>query len=282
MVGGSTRTLALLLFEDATSDGSNINPFFLRMIGSIARACASEGYDLLLSFQQIGEDWYAHYEEAHRADGLILLGYGDYTRSRQNLEKLAESGAHFVLWGPVIEGQPGISLGCDNFQGGLEATRHLLARGCRNIAFVGTRSDHAPEFQARYRGHLAALAEAGIDPNDEAQVHAESSELEGAEGAAHILSTLADVDALFCASDMIAIGAMNHLRSAGRDVPGDIAVMGFDDIGAAAYSNPPLSTMRQDTIAAGEAIVATLLNRVNGGDASPDLLVPQLILRDSA
>lgn len=279
---GSTRTLALLLFEDATADGSNINPFFLRMIGSIARACATRGYDLLLSFQQAGEDWYAHYEEAHRADGLILLGYGDYTRSRDNLEKLAASGAHFVLWGPVIAGQPGISIGCDNHTGGLEGTRHLLAQGCRHIAFLGTNSNRAPEFKGRFEGYGAALAEAGITAPPHAQANAASSELAGSEGMAAILAAYPEVDAVFCASDLIAIGAIDYLRQQGRAVPGDIRVLGFDDIGAAAYCNPPLSTLRQDTLKAGEMIVEKLLQQVAGeGSCDSALLHPELVVRES-
>lgn len=278
---GSTRTLALLLFEDATSDGSNINPFFLRMIGSIARACATRGYDLLLSFQQAGEDWYAHYEEAHRADGLILLGYGDYTRSRHNLEKLAESGAHFVLWGPVIEGQPGVSVGCDNVRGGREAAEHLLGQGRKHIAFIGTNSEHAPEFKGRFEGCAAALESAGISHSAGAQVNAESSEMDGSEGMARILADYPEVDAVFCASDLIAIGAINYLQQQGKAVPGDISVVGFDDIGAAAYCNPPLTTLRQDTLKAGELIVEKLLGMVTNGEASSELLRPELIIRDS-
>ena len=71
-------TLALLLFEDPTEDESNINPFFLSMLGSITRACARHHHDLLVSFQQLSDDWHADYEDSMKADGLILLGYGDY------------------------------------------------------------------------------------------------------------------------------------------------------------------------------------------------------------
>ena len=73
-----SHTIALLLFEDRTTDDSMINPFFLSMLGSITRAAAKEGYDLLVSFQQLTENWHSEYEVASRADGLILLGYGDY------------------------------------------------------------------------------------------------------------------------------------------------------------------------------------------------------------
>ena len=84
--GRLTGTLALLFFEDPTPDDSHINPFFLSMLGSITRACAQQGYDLLISFQQFSTDWHADYADSKKADGIILLGYGDYLAYRARLE----------------------------------------------------------------------------------------------------------------------------------------------------------------------------------------------------
>ncbi|HBC51376.1 MAG TPA: LacI family transcriptional regulator, partial [Stenotrophomonas maltophilia] len=150
-------TLALLFFEDPTNDDSLINPFFHSMLGSITRACALLGQDLLVSFQQLSTDWQADYEDSNKADGIILLGYGDYHESRDRLQRLVEQGTHFVRWGAALPGQPGVSIGSDNFQGGHDITPHLLLQGCRRIAFLGHASSHYPEFQERYRGHVAAL-----------------------------------------------------------------------------------------------------------------------------
>ncbi|MEO0998835.1 MAG: LacI family DNA-binding transcriptional regulator, partial [Pseudomonadota bacterium] len=101
-----SRTLALLLFQDPTTDDSNINPFFLSMLGSITRAAAAVDYDVLVSFQQLSNHWHARYEISNRADGIILLGYGDYVSYGEKLEALAEADAHFIIWGPIIEDQP--------------------------------------------------------------------------------------------------------------------------------------------------------------------------------
>src|SRR3954464_3008694 len=100
-----SNTLALLLFEDPTPDDSQINPFFLSMLGSITRASARQGYDLLISFQQLSKDWQQDYEDSRKADGIILLGYGDYEEYRPRLERLIERGAHFVRWGSATEGE---------------------------------------------------------------------------------------------------------------------------------------------------------------------------------
>ena len=128
-----TQTLALLLFEDPTTDDSQINPFFMAMLGNITRAAARRKYDVLLSFQQLSDDWHLEYEASNRADGIILLGYGDYLNYSDKLQKLVESEAHFVMWGPTIEGQEIHSVGCDNERGALDAVNHLLSLGRRKI-----------------------------------------------------------------------------------------------------------------------------------------------------
>ena len=87
-----SKTLALLLFEDPTSDDSQINPFFLSMLGHITRYAASKKYDVLVSFQQLSEDWLSEYQSSNRADGIILLGYGNYRSSADKLQKLVDEG----------------------------------------------------------------------------------------------------------------------------------------------------------------------------------------------
>ena len=133
-----SNTLALLLFEDPTPDDSQINPFFLSMLGSLTRASARKGYDLLISFQQLSSDFCQDYEDSRKADGIILLGYGDYEEYRPRLDKLVEQGTHFVRWGPVLNDEPGVSVGSDNAQGGFDVTHHLLKQGRRKVAFLGT------------------------------------------------------------------------------------------------------------------------------------------------
>ena len=133
----SSKTLALLFCEDPGTGDSLINPFFLSMLGSITKASATRGYDLLISFQQDSEDWSADYEDAHRADGIIFLGYGDYRTYIERITHLDQLNAHFVTFGPVIEGQPGIFIGCDNLQSAYDATLHLASLGRKRIAFFG-------------------------------------------------------------------------------------------------------------------------------------------------
>ena len=276
-----SRTLALLIFEDPTSDESQINPFFLAMLSSITRAAAAEGYDLLVSFQQLSENWHLRYEAANRADGIILLGYGDYISYGERLHALDDAGAHFVIWGPTFSDQPGLSVGCDNDLGGQVATEHLLALGHRRIAFVGEASEHCPEFARRYAGHVAALQAAGIDADPTLQIHADNREIAGAAAVESLLATGHEFDAIVAASDLMAIGAIKSLQRSGRRVPDDIAVVGFDDIPAASYLSPALTTVHQDTERAGVALVDAVLASIRGEGVAPRLLAPNLVVRES-
>ncbi|WP_336974635.1 LacI family DNA-binding transcriptional regulator [Sphingobium aromaticiconvertens] len=277
-----SNTLALLFFEDPTPDGSHINPFFLSMVGSITRACARRGFDLLISFQQFSQDWHTEYEDSRKADGIILLGYGDYEQTRSKLELLVSQGTHFVLWGSSKDGQPGVTVGCDNRQGGEDATVHLMAGGRRRIAFIGTATRHYPEFFSRWRGYADAHEAAGraIDP----ALHREALNFEedGYGAAQTLLSAGAGFDAIMCASDTIALGAMRALQEAGRRIPQDVAVVGFDDIPTARVSSPPLSSVVQDQRLAGDVLVDTLVRQIEGGKASDTVLPVRLVVRQSS
>ncbi|MCL1500419.1 LacI family transcriptional regulator [Xanthomonas nasturtii] len=275
-------TLALLFFEDPTADDSLINPFFHSMLGSITRACALQGYDLLVSFQQLSKDWQADYEDSNKADGIILLGYGDYQQSRQRLQLLVEQGTHFVRWGAALPGQPGISIGSDNYQGGLDITEHLLAQGCRRIAFLGHASNHYPEFEERYRGYVAALAQQELVAEASLQFDAITTELSGYTACLELLASGKAFDAVCAASDLIAIGAMRALRERGLRVPQDVAISGFDDIALAASVAPALSTVQQDTKQAGTLLVESLVALIRGEAAQSRTIPVRLALRDSS
>lgn len=275
-------TLALLFFEDPTNDDSLINPFFHAMLGSITRACALRGYDLLVSFQQLSTDWQADYEDSNKADGIILLGYGDYHESRERLQRLVEQGTHFVRWGAALPDQPGVSIGSDNFQGGFDITAHLLDQGCQRIAFIGHASSHYPEFEERYRGHVAAMATRGIDAEPGLQHDAITTEQDGFDACQALLARGETLDGVFAASDLIAIGAMRALREHGLRVPQDVALAGFDDIPLAASVSPPLTTVQQDTKQAGQLLVEKLLALISGAPVDGQTIPVKQVLRESS
>jgi DNA-binding LacI/PurR family transcriptional regulator len=275
-----TATLALLFFEDPTLDASLINPFFLSMLGWITRACANRGYDLLISFQHSSGDWLADCQDCKKADGAILLGYGDYVEYLDKLRQL-EPGAPVVRWGAVLPEHPGVSIGCDNHQGSYDVTRHLVGLGRRQIAFLGHASEHYPEFLERHRGYAEALSEAGLPVTVARQVDAVSTELSGYEAALELLRHGGGFDAIVCASDLIAIGAMRALQENAVRIPEDVAVTGFDDIPSASFANPSLTTVQQDTKLAGTLLVDNLIALIHGEPVSSHMLPARTMLRRS-
>ena len=126
-----SNTLALLLFDESDETDTRLNLFFWSMLDNITRAAARLGYDVLVSLQQATNDWHIEYQASNRADGLILLGYGDYAEYREKLAALAAANTRFIIWGPIVKDQPGHSFGCDNESGGYQATRHLVDLGRR-------------------------------------------------------------------------------------------------------------------------------------------------------
>ena len=274
-------TIALLLFEDPTNDDSAINPFFLSMLGSITRACSQKGYDLLVSFQQASDDWHADFEDSNKADGLILLGYGDYVDYEEKIVKLLDQGTHFVRWGAEVKNLPLISVGCDNYQGGKEMTEHLIKKGRKNIAFLGSASTHAPEFFERYKGHCETLNEHGIVVNPLLQYNALYTEEAGYQAAIKLISSGEAFDAICAACDLIAIGAMRALKEHNIEIPEQVALVGFDDIAIASFTFPSLTTVKQDTQLAGELLVGTLLAMISGEEVKTTLIPPELVIRKS-
>lgn len=274
-------TLALLFFEDPTTDESHINPFFLPMLGSITRSCAGHGRDLLISFQQLSEDWHADYGDSHKADGLILLGYGDYLAQQGKLRQLVRQGTPFVRWGAVLPDEPGVSVGCDNLHGGVLAGQHLVECGRRQVAFLGDASSHYPEFYDRFRGCRRALEAAGLALDRSLQFDAESSEDHGHAAAEALLHSGRPFDAVFAASDLIAIGAMRALAGRGLRIPEDVAVVGFDDIPAARIAMPALTTVCQDTVYAGALLVDSLVRLVDGQQVDDCVIPVRLVARGS-
>lgn len=245
-----SSTLALLLFEDPTSDESQINPFFLSMLGSITRACAKQGYDLLVSFQSTSADWQADYEDSHRADGIILLGYGDYIDYQEKFNSLLDQNTKFVCWGASVDNRPDLTVSCDNYGGGKLAAEHLLESNRKDCVFIGDASEHSPEFFARYQGFKDEFSSRGIKLSERKMANAISTEESGYHATRSLIANNVQFNSLFAASDLIAIGAIRALKEAGIKVPNDVHVVGFDNIAIASFVNPPLTTVQQDTTTA--------------------------------
>lgn len=276
-----SKTIALLFFEDPTSDESQINPFFLTMLGHITRYATKRTYDVLVSFQHLSDDWLNEYVVSNRADGVILLGYGDYGRISDKLQRLRDEGLPFAIWGATVPELEGHAVGCDNITGGKMATQHLLRLGRRRIVYIGSESHDHPEFKDRHEGYCRALREAGLEVLPELAVDTANQETAAFEATQKLIDSGAEFDGIFNASDLIAFGTVKCLRKNGIEVPDQVSVVGFDDIPASTYFTPALTTVRQDTRLAAETLTDNLLRMIAGEEVTSPLVPISLVVRGS-
>ncbi len=272
------QTIAVVVPFDAMSRQHISDPFFLSIVGSIADALTDRGYDMLLSRVDAERlDTASALYDAGKAIGIVVIGQW---RHHDQLNELAARRVPLVVWGGQLPQQLYCSVGGDNLAGGLLATRHLIERGRRRIAFVGDAG--LPEVMLRQQGHHQALAAAGIARNPQLDLPV-PFEIGAARAALDALfASDAGVDGVVASSDLLALQAVQAAQAAGREVPQDVAVVGYDDMPVAAYSSPPLTTVHQPVGQAGVEIVDALLGLLAGERATPRTLPVHLVLRGSA
>ncbi len=272
------QTIAVVVPFDAQSRQHISDPFFLSIVGSIADALTDRGYDMLLSRVDAERlDSASALYDAGKAIGIVVIGQW---RHHDQLNELAARRVPLVVWGGQLPQQLYCSVGGDNVAGGLLATRHLIAGGRRRIAFVG--DARLPEVMLRQQGHHQALAAAGLAPDPQLLLPV-PFEIGAARAALDALfASSVAVDGIVACSDLLAMQAVQAAQAAGREVPRDVAVVGYDDMPVAAYSSPPLTTVHQPVALAGVEIVDALLGLLAGERAAPRMLPVHLVLRGSA
>jgi DNA-binding LacI/PurR family transcriptional regulator len=272
------QTVAVVVPYDAHSRQHISDPFFLSIVGSIADALTDRGYDVLLSrVDAEALDSAAALYDSGKAIGIVIIGQW---RHHDQLNELAARKVPVVVWGGQLPQQLYCSVGGDNISGGLLATRHLLQQGCRRIVFLG--DAQLPEVHLRRRGYEQALHEAGLlaDPRLELAVPFEI--IAAREALDRLCASSVDFDGVVACSDLLALQAVQAVRASGREVPADVAVVGYDDMPLATWSDPPLTTVHQPVAVAGPEIVEALLTLLRGERASPRTLPVHLVVRASA
>lgn len=275
---GDNHTVAIVIPFDRVTRQTISDPFFLGMLGSLADALTEQGYDMLLSRVDADHlDKLAEVYDTGRARGIIVIGQWGH---HDQLNALASRNVPLVVWGAHLPRQLYCSVGSDNVAGGQEATAHLLSQGFRRIVFLG--NTDLPEVAQRYQGYVLAhrLQQTILDP--ELQVNVSFSAQQAREGVEHMLKRNLQFDAIFAASDLIAMTAISALQSLGLQVPTDVAVVGYDDIDAARHFHPPLTTVRQSIDQAGRLLIQALSKVIAGDLVEPILMPTHLVLRESS
>lgn len=277
---GRSNTIALVLPDNRHDAYYLSDPFLLKCIGLVGSELRKHDYELLLTQVHTADaDTGARYVHSGRADGLVIIGRGP---NDAPLNEMADAGIPLVSWGPAVSGQKYCSVGIDNVSVSVEAINHLLARGRKRIGYIGTQSRGCYDTVLRYDGYVIALTAAGLPIDPSLIIEADFTAAGGYKAAQQLLANAPDTDAMFVCSDVMAIAAMEAMRAAGKRVPEDISVIGFDNIELGAYCSPPLTTVSQELESGGvKLMVDKLLAQINGESVSSELLQGRLIIRYS-
>jgi DNA-binding LacI/PurR family transcriptional regulator len=275
---GLTHTIAVVIPLEHASKQRLSDPFFLEILGALADELAARGYSMLLSKTlHDPRRWVAGMVRSRRVDGVIVIGQSLH---HAHLNELAGLDVNMVVWGARLPDQRYVTVGSDNHAAGYTGTRHLLEQGCRRIVFLGDSA--VPEVSARREGFLQALREAGIERQPRLEVSVRFGSDSAYEAVSSLLNAHADFDGIFACSDVIAISSIRALTERGRKIPLDVAIVGFDDVPMAAYTTPPLTTVRQDWATGARILVERVLQPKSARSAEATVLPTELVVRASS
>ena len=272
---GKTNTLGLVLPDSA-------NPFFAEISRSIEDEAFKKGYSVFLCNTELDtqrELFYVDVLSKKQVDGIIFVAAGDQADS---LEFLVGRNMPVVM---VDRNVPNVEIDAvltDNQLGGYLATCHLLELGHRRIACISGPSSITPSAE-RMIGYRKALEEAGVGYDERLILRGDYHAQSGMEITHSILKMNPRPTAIFALNDLMALGALRAAAEAGCSVPGDLAVVGYDDLEIARFANPPLTTIAQPKKEIGVKAIELLVDRISQKGRPPSRLVlpPELIVRRS-
>lgn len=284
LVRNKTDTIGLFVLGRSQAGFSD--PFAFEVIIGVMEAVSAAGYDLVL-FGAGGPGArpisYVKKSRERRVDGVVIMGL---RTDDPQLPGLSSLGMPCVLVDVDVEA-PGVGfVGSDNIAGAKRAVEYLVSLGHGRIAFLNGHA-RATVSRERLQGYRLALMESGLENRPDYVVEGDFS-AESGRRAADVLfgggvEPAERPTAVFAASDLMAIGLMQAAREMGLSVPGDLSVVGFDDIGMASMVEPPLTTVRQSRHLLGTNGARLLIEALEKGRAPERLrLVTELVIRGSA
>ncbi|MBL6278516.1 LacI family DNA-binding transcriptional regulator [Micromonospora fiedleri] len=277
LVTQRTDSIALVMPEEATRVFSDdqVFPGIIRGAAQELEA-ADKQLVLMLAGSPAGHERVERYTTGRHVDGVL---FASLHGADPLPAKLAALGIPVVCSGRPLDGANVPYVDVDQVAGVTKAVRHLIDTGRRRIATIAGPQDMVAGIE-RLAGYRDTVAAAGLP---EMVAVGDFTRESGAAAMRELLTAHPDLDAVFAASDLMAHAALRTLREAGRRVPEDVAVIGFDDIETAAYTEPPLTTVRQPIVELGRQGTRLLLRLAAGEEVEPALILPtELILRDSA
>lgn len=275
------RTDSVALVVPEPDERVFTDPFFVHTLRSVNRVLAPRDLQLVLLLARPGDEErrMLRYLRRRHIDGAVVVSHHSGDRLAEHLATL---GLPCAFVGRPWSGADQVAyVDTDNLAGARLATERLVSRGCRRIGTIAGPVDMAAGMD-RLEGWRSAMRAAGLA--DDAVEYGDFTGVSGADAASGLLAAYPDLDGVFVASDLMAAGALDALASAGRRVPDDVAVIGYDDLGVAERTSPPLTTIRQPLGEMAEQATRLLLEQVDGSGPRQAIRVifpPTLVERES-
>ncbi|MDQ0963689.1 DNA-binding LacI/PurR family transcriptional regulator [Streptomyces sp. B4I13] len=280
LAGRRTDAVALVLTEPEWRVFAE--PFFSEIVRSLGDALTDTGMQLMLTLVRSDDERqrFLEYARGGRVDGVLLMSVHEGDRLP---DMLAEARLPTVMLGRRSGDEYVSYVDADNVGGARSAVSHLLSQGRTAIATVTGPLDMYVA-RCRLRGYRDALALAGLNGEPSLVAESDFTEDSGRRAMAQLLERHPEIDGVLAASDTTAAGALRALRAAGRRVPEDVAVIGFDDFPLAERTKPPLTTVRQPLEEMGRAMIRLLLEDMEEPSVAYRhvILRTELVVRESA
>jgi LacI family transcriptional regulator len=256
------------------------HPFFQEVLVGLKNGIGAHGYDLLLFATEQSRGDYVRRARQHRVDGIVLMGVD--VRD-PGIEPLFDAGIPVLAVDIDISGARASYVTSDNVGGARLAVRHLRDLGHTRIATIAGPADSKPGAD-RLLGFRAELRQLGLDARGDYEEAGDYYHASGEAAMRRLLALREPPTAVFAASDMMAVGAIKAVHDAGLDVPGNVAIVGFDDIQLATHVQPNLTTIRQDKLGLGLAVTRALVEQIDNPDVTPPVLTlpVELVVRASS
>lgn len=279
MVTGKTCVIGFVLRQHP--DQVFADHFLPQVLAGFSKATSSQGYHLLFEPIPPGDTSgaYTRLVQERHVDGIVLSGPRSDDHELLNIYR---EGAHIVLIGQ-LQGVDIPSIDVNNIGGAYLAVKHLISLGHRRIGLITNAPLQYTASADRLEGYRKALEEAGIAFQAELVRHGAFTPASGFQAMTELLEQKPLPTAVFVASDTVALGALQAIRQRNLRIPEDLALIGFDDIPLAEFTDPPLSTVRLPAFSLGWGAAEHLIRLINGKeiDNRHVLLETELIVRQS-
>jgi LacI family transcriptional regulator len=278
---GKKCRIGMLIEDYKEGEDYGVDPFTFRLTLDFKNEVSRQGYETVLlsttsDIQKVQS--ISSLVEEKQVDGIFIIGLKTTDEFFRQMEDINYP---IVLWDIEVNNPKVCCVGVNNTKGAFIAVEYLIKQGHERIGFINGNKDAFVSYE-RLDGYYLALNRYGIPIDNNLILHSDFTYKGGVQCAQELIQRDKGITAVFCASDLIAIGAINGFQREGYSIPKDISIVGFDDIDFARYINPMLTTIRQDKGLVGRIAANTLINMINGQNTGRIMIEPELIIRESA